>query len=142
MFKVMMLYFDNKDNLSLLPRKAADRLSAVIQLDSILQYAATLRDASELKVIRKMICDMALRSRCRKADAVELAAFIDTLIADCLRPPALQQYNSGCQQFFGPMDKPEIHSSNRPSNHSSNHSSDSSSDNSSSSRKPLKRKSV
>ena len=55
-----------------------------------------------------MISDIGLRSRCRKADIVELTSFIDSLIDNFYRPTAVNQYNNGCQQFFGPMNKTEI----------------------------------
>lgn len=103
----------SSDNeLPLKTRKAASRLSEVFQLDSILRYAATLHDPNELKVIRKMISDIGLRSRCRKADIVELTTFIDTLLANLYRPAAVNQYNTGCQQFYGPIDKSEFETKN------------------------------
>ena len=100
------------NDLPLKIRKAASRLSEVFQLDSILQYAATLHDPNELKVIRKMISNIGLRSRCRKADIVELTSFIDSLIDNFYRPTAVNQYNNGCQQFFGPMNKTEMNQPN------------------------------
>ena len=106
-FKNMTQYREDNE-LPLTTRKAANRLSGIIQLDSMLRYAATIRDPDELKVIRKMISDIGLRSRCRKADIVELTSFIDSLIDNFYRPTAVNQYNNGCQQFFGPMNKTEI----------------------------------
>ena len=110
-FKNMTQYREDNE-LPLTTRKAANRLSGIIQLDSMLRYAATIRDPDELKVIRKMISDIGLRSRCRKADIVELTTFIDTLLANLYRPAAVNQYNTGCQQFYGPIDKSEFETKN------------------------------
>lgn len=91
----------DNNSLPLKTQKAASRLSSVITIDSILKYAATLHDPHELKVIKQMISDLGLRSKCRKADVAESTRFIDSLIDECYRPRIVEQHNDCCQQFYG-----------------------------------------
>lgn len=100
---------------SFLPLKtqnAISRLSGVINIGSILEYATTLHDPQELKVIKQMISDIGLRSRCRKADVAECVGFVDNLINETYAPKILYQNNDRCQQFFGDMRNNKFHSIN------------------------------
>lgn len=98
---------------TILPPKteqAASRLSASIDLGSILQYAATLHDPAELKFMKQMVGDLCLHNRCRKADVVECLDYIQLLI-DNLYALRTEVHNHGCQQFFGVMHNPQFVSS-------------------------------
>lgn len=90
--------------------KASARLSQVIDCDSILQYATTIKNPYELEVIEKMISHIGLHNRCRKADVMECTDFVHELTQDAYQPKIIHQHNDQCQQFFGKMNRPKFYS--------------------------------
>jgi len=81
--------------------KAAARLADVIDCESILQYANTIHNPYELEVIEKMISNIGLRSKCRKADVAEVTSYIHDKAQDAYQPKIIHQHNDQCQQFYG-----------------------------------------
>lgn len=92
--------------------KAARRLSSVINCDSILRYAAKVRNPRELEMIGKIISDICIHSDCSKADAVECIDYIHALEDECYEPKIVHQHNSQCQQFYGRISDSDFYNSN------------------------------
>lgn len=81
--------------------KAADRLSCFINCASILKYACTVKNPTELEVISKLVMKIGLHCECRKSDLCQCIDYIDALADGLLRPQILEIHNQNCQQFYG-----------------------------------------
>lgn len=90
--------------------KAIDRLSRVINCASILDYACTVKNPTELEVLSKMLMKIGLYNKCRKDDLCQCVDFLDSLSDDLLRPCYLEQHNHGCQQFLGQVSDSKFYS--------------------------------
>lgn len=81
--------------------EAADRLSCFINCASILKYACTVKNPTELEVLSKLVMKIGLHSECRKSDICLCIDFLDALAEGLLRPQILELHNQNCQQFYG-----------------------------------------
>ena len=91
--------------------KAIDRLSRVINCASILDYACTVKNPSELELLAKMLMKIGLHNKARRDDLCQCVDYLDSLTDDLLRPCYIEQHNHGCQQFYGKVTKSKFYSS-------------------------------
>jgi len=89
--------------------KAADRLSAVFNCSSILQYAGSVCNESELHLLSRLLSKIGLHSSCSRADLNLCLDYLDDL-AYAIVHPQYNFYNDSCQQFLAPVNNPSFYS--------------------------------